>query len=43
MNLPRIGHSVCYLNGSIYVTGGKNDGESKEKTNLCEKYVIKDK
>jgi len=38
MLIKRIGHGVCYLNGYIYVVGGKTD--DKVCTRLCERYHI---
>ncbi len=38
MNVKKIGHSLCYMDGEIYAIGGKTN--DKVCTKLCEKYNI---
>lgn len=38
MNIRKIGHSLCYLNGFIYAIGGKTN--DKVCTKLCERYDV---
>lgn len=38
MAIKRIGHAVCYLDGYIYVVGGKTN--DKVCTRLCERYHV---